>query len=643
MANDFLTFAGDPAANVMLQADYAATGFTARILGFSTGTALSIQLNKVWRQASLISTMIANFTVTETGSNMLDDGSPAGMTALQNNFAAAIRTVAQGAVGTGYLPLVGGTLTGPLIIQSANALDIKAPVGSPATLALDSAAGQYCQVFSRTNGTVRWSILHADNAPETGGNAGSNWSLSRYSDAGNYLGTPLSISRATGVVNFTNPPTLNGAPLPYLSIGGGNLSGQIWFTGGAGITYALGSYSHAIEYGWDGSEILAWVDATYVGNLATQQWSNSVLTGYLPLSGGTLTGALQCNASLVVNGGAGFRSSVWFANLGDFANFTDGRYRYRQWAGNWFDNWDGQTGNRTWYCAGGQSMRLDGGAALTTTGMIRTESARLMVQHGSVAPCVGLWAQWAGAAMGSWFDGNALWFGGVDGNANPVSGLMDIALSGAVGIANTLWVGGQISAGGLIYSNSYIQAAGDVDAGNNLNVNGNGYIRGLLEVDNIQHTYGSGKNVNHSTLPCFAMDFVGNYAMGISLGVLSAAMTFGYTDAGGQPQGWMGFLNTAGVWGGAYFQTLSGRAIKKNIEPSRDFDSLSAIRQVETFSYDMKDSDTHRDFGFIAEELADLLPDVVSNYEAGPTVDVTALIAHAYRAIAQLARRIDAI
>ena len=38
--NDFKTFAGDPAANVMTQAAYTDVGFTARLLGFSTGTAL---------------------------------------------------------------------------------------------------------------------------------------------------------------------------------------------------------------------------------------------------------------------------------------------------------------------------------------------------------------------------------------------------------------------------------------------------------------------------------------------------------------------------------------------------------------------------------------------------------------------------
>jgi hypothetical protein len=64
---------------------------------------------------------------------------------------------------------------------------------------------------------------------------------------------------------------------------------------------------------------------------------------------------------------------------------------------------------------------------------------------------------------------------------------------------------------------------------------------------------------------------------------------------------------------------------------------------VPTFSYDMKNSDMHRDFGFVAEELQELLPDAVTDYEEGPTVDMMAMIAHAYRAIAQLAAKVDAI
>src|SRR4051812_31547928 len=142
--NDFLPFAADPAANVMLQTDYTAAGFTPRILGFQTGTALSIQLNKVWRQATLISSMVGQFSVNNTGQDMLDDGSPSGQAALLAHFTAAVRQIATTAAGTGnWLPLTGGGLTGPLTINATGwQLNLNAPAGQPVGISMSRPAGQ---------------------------------------------------------------------------------------------------------------------------------------------------------------------------------------------------------------------------------------------------------------------------------------------------------------------------------------------------------------------------------------------------------------------------------------------------------------------------------------------------------------------
>jgi hypothetical protein len=63
------------------------------------------------------------------------------------------------------------------------------------------------------NGTARWKI-GKDNANETGGDAGSNFSIIAYSDAGAYINTPLSLERASGTlslpvgkINISNLPT----------------------------------------------------------------------------------------------------------------------------------------------------------------------------------------------------------------------------------------------------------------------------------------------------------------------------------------------------------------------------------------------------------------------------------------------------
>jgi hypothetical protein len=106
-------------------------------------------------------------------------------------------------LGGPYLPLSGGALTGPLAINAA--------AGSWATLNLSRAAGQGAQIAGYTGLNVRWTLALGDATAESGGNAGSNFSIGRFDDAGNYLGAVLSINRATGDVTVGG--TLTGANL----------------------------------------------------------------------------------------------------------------------------------------------------------------------------------------------------------------------------------------------------------------------------------------------------------------------------------------------------------------------------------------------------------------------------------------------
>lgn len=71
-SNDYLPFATGGGANVLDQADYSA--LTARSAGFVAGTALSVQLNKVWRQGSMVAAMIGQFTADYGPGNVVDDG-----------------------------------------------------------------------------------------------------------------------------------------------------------------------------------------------------------------------------------------------------------------------------------------------------------------------------------------------------------------------------------------------------------------------------------------------------------------------------------------------------------------------------------------------------------------------------------------
>lgn len=69
---------------------------------------------------------------------------------------------------------------------------------------------RYVSYFSGTS--QRWSS-GANSDAETGGNAGSAYSIIRYDDSGNSIDVPLQISRSSGAVAFTQVPTAAGSPI----------------------------------------------------------------------------------------------------------------------------------------------------------------------------------------------------------------------------------------------------------------------------------------------------------------------------------------------------------------------------------------------------------------------------------------------
>jgi hypothetical protein len=68
-------------------------------------------------------------------------------------------------------------------------------------MVMDGDAGQSKIITYRTNGLQRFG-LYLNNIAETGGNAGSNFALRAYNDAGSLLSTPLYIHRASGNVGI---------------------------------------------------------------------------------------------------------------------------------------------------------------------------------------------------------------------------------------------------------------------------------------------------------------------------------------------------------------------------------------------------------------------------------------------------------
>lgn len=141
--NDFLPFGGGGAANVIDQPTYAA--LAARLTGFQSGTAQSAQLNKVWRQSSIMAAVLAQFIVDQTGQSAVDDGtiatleanlksaiSAAGITAPQFDNSTKLATTAF------VQRALGNMQTGVRIQSAANATFAASQAGGAYTLEVAS-------------------------------------------------------------------------------------------------------------------------------------------------------------------------------------------------------------------------------------------------------------------------------------------------------------------------------------------------------------------------------------------------------------------------------------------------------------------------------------------------------------------------
>lgn len=67
-------------------------------------------------------------------------------------------------------------------------------------------------IVFKTNSLNRWAVVISETA-EAGSDAGSNFALNSYTDAGAFLGQPISINRSTGVVRFDVTPTVAGSAI----------------------------------------------------------------------------------------------------------------------------------------------------------------------------------------------------------------------------------------------------------------------------------------------------------------------------------------------------------------------------------------------------------------------------------------------
>ncbi|TDV39516.1 hypothetical protein C7405_101635 [Paraburkholderia caballeronis] len=151
--NDFLPFATAAGANVLDQSDYA--NLPALSTGFQAGTALSAQLNKVWRQSSIMSAVLAQFIVAQSGNPAIDDGTTATLLAnLKTAILATTRTT------QGSFNALNSYSASTTLQASANgSLNVSGTSGITLTLPLASSVPNGALIaFANLSGINSWSI-----------------------------------------------------------------------------------------------------------------------------------------------------------------------------------------------------------------------------------------------------------------------------------------------------------------------------------------------------------------------------------------------------------------------------------------------------------------------------------------------------
>ncbi|MEQ1615650.1 MAG: glycine-rich domain-containing protein [Hyphomicrobiaceae bacterium] len=162
-----------------------------------------------------------------------------------------------------------------------------------------------------TLGLNRWALTE-NNVAEGGSDAGSNFVVTRYSDAGTAIGNALAISRATGAISTSGDMTIGGAAT---ATGGfyGSFNGTFTGTvvGGVAVAGTNGQvqFNNAGSLGADGA--FHWDNSTKRLGIGTNGPTSpiDVVSGLI-----TVRGASSGFNFGGRDGGAGFQ---WYANLGN--------------------------------------------------------------------------------------------------------------------------------------------------------------------------------------------------------------------------------------------------------------------------------------------------------------------------------------
>lgn len=128
-----------------------------------------------------------------------------------------------------YAPLASPTFTGQVTADTlvANAGPVicnRVGDTASASLQLQANAGWNRQIAAYTGSSLRWLLQLGNSIAESGANAGSNFALNRYDDAGAVIDAPLTMLRSTGQLALIQPLKITDDPLYVAGSGAGAAS-----------------------------------------------------------------------------------------------------------------------------------------------------------------------------------------------------------------------------------------------------------------------------------------------------------------------------------------------------------------------------------------------------------------------------------
>jgi hypothetical protein len=160
----------------------------------------------------------------------------------------------------------GGTITVAGLVQS-NGNVTSGTNGSEGNFILNGPAGSNRIVAWRTAGVNRW-FAYATSVAETGSNAGSNWRLDAYNDAGTIIGSAIFVTRSTMAIVLGQNLTVTGTS----ALSGGATAGvSFQLTGAAPVYLANVNNGYLFRNAADGATLFSITNAgvTRIGNNTT--------------------------------------------------------------------------------------------------------------------------------------------------------------------------------------------------------------------------------------------------------------------------------------------------------------------------------------------------------------------------------------